>query len=212
VKLARVLSNPRAFRFCTALAGGPRARRNYVDEFVRPKSGDRILDIGCGTGDILACLPDCTYVGFDSDREYVAAATRRFGARGRFFCADVTAVLSNLPFEASSFDIVMANGVLHHLPDGAAKDLLRLAATAMKPTGRLVTHDGCYADGQSRIARYLLSMDRGRHVRRERAYLDLASSVFEEVNATIRHRATRLPYTHLFMECRQAKTMGVARS
>ncbi len=43
----------------------------------------------------------------------------------------------------------------------------RLARAALRPGGRLVTADGCYLDGQSRIARLLLKMDRGRHVRTE---------------------------------------------
>ncbi len=202
------LAIPHAFRFFNSLIGG-RARPDYVDRFVRPKAGDRILDIGCGPGDVLACLPDVTYIGFDTDPRYVEAASERFGQRGKFFCADVTQVAAEATFETGSFDIVMANGVLHHLPDAAARDLLRVAARALKPGGRLVTHDGCYVDGQSRVARYLLSRDRGEHVRKEREYVDLARSAFASVNPTVAHDLLRIPYTILVMECLYAKTVGV---
>ena len=35
------------------------------------KHGDRILDIGCGTGDILKSLPHFEYVGSDTNEMYI---------------------------------------------------------------------------------------------------------------------------------------------
>jgi SAM-dependent methyltransferase len=99
------------------------------------------------------------------------------------------------------FDIVLATGVLHHLDDEEARELFRTAREALRPGGRLVTLDGCYVDGQSRMARYLLSRDRGKFVRAPEAYVRLARSQFEDVQASVRDDLLRIPYTHVALVC-----------
>jgi len=173
-------------------------RNNYLSEHVRPQPGDRILDIGCGPAAILDALPGVHYVGVDLSPAYIQEARSRFGNRGEFHCQPIETFVVENP---GTFDIVMANGVVHHLDDASAARLFATARLALKPTGRLVTHDGCYVPGQSSIARWLLANDRGRHIRTESQYLRLASSCFTTVRATIRHDLLRVPYTHLIMEC-----------
>jgi SAM-dependent methyltransferase len=61
--------------------------RVYLSEYVRPVPGEKVLDIGCGPGEILEYLPAVDYVGFDINPKYVEAVQKRFGGRGRFFAA-----------------------------------------------------------------------------------------------------------------------------
>ena len=103
------------------------------------------------------------------------------------------------------FDVVIAHGVLHHLDDDAAATLFGVARRALKPGGRLVTFDGCFAEGQSALARLFLSLDRGRHVRSRDAYERLARGEFDQVESFVRHDLIRIPYTHLIMECGTAR-------
>jgi SAM-dependent methyltransferase len=170
----------------------------YVNTYVRPRPGDRILDIGCGPGDILNHLPSTDYYGIDLSAEYIEAARARFGSRGTFIRGEIGKATVEQP---GTYDLALANGVLHHLEEETALELFRLARSALKPGGRLVTHDGCYAPGQSRVARWLLRMDRGKHVRAEEEYRRLACSVFPTVKTYVLHGLLRLPYTHLIMEC-----------
>src|SRR5262249_59511280 len=118
---------------------------------------------------------------------------------GTFRCVEVGAATVDA---AGSYDLALANGVLHHLDDEQALSLLRLAYTALKPGGRLVTFDGCFTPDQSRIARWLLRNDRGKFVRDEGEYRCLASTVFPEIHAQVQHGLLRLPYTHIFMVCK----------
>lgn len=180
------------------LIGRGVARSVYAREHLRVQPGHRVLDIGCGTADILEYLPAVEYVGYDISPRYIERARRRFGSRGEFHCR---AIDEELPVAAGSYDLVIAHGVLHHLDDSAARALLRVSRKALRPGGRLVTFDGCFTDDQSAAARLFLSLDRGRHVRSRGAYERLARAEFDAVRSFVRHDLIRIPYTHIILEC-----------
>ncbi len=195
-----ILAHARVYSLFARLVGAERGRRLHVGRYIRPRPGDRILDIGCGPADILEALPAVEYHGFDLSADYITSARKRFGSRGEF---QVEAVNAELVKKYAGFDLVLATGVLHHLNDGEAVDLFRVAHAALKPGGRLVTLDGCFKTGQSVMARQMLRNDRGKFVREEPAYLALARKVFSEVTPTVTTDLLRIPYTHLIMECRR---------
>ncbi len=201
MRLTDLLGIPSLYTRATVFLGGS-ARATYIREYVRPAQGARILDIGCGPADILADLPsEVAYIGFDADSRYIESAHRRFGTRGTFHCKQVT---RDLVGQFQDFDIVMANGVLHHVDDVAAADLFDIARMALAPDGRVVTLDGCYVTGQSRIAKLLLTLDRGQYVRTQDSYEKLAKRAFQTVTTHLRTYLMRIPYTHIILECSQA--------
>jgi 2-polyprenyl-3-methyl-5-hydroxy-6-metoxy-1,4-benzoquinol methylase len=179
----------------------------FLREYVRAKPGDRILDIGCGPGDIVSYLPNVEYIGFDASQEYIKAAQARFDQsryanrvqhRPTFICEQVSTTTLK---ERSYFDIVLAMGILHHLDEVEALQLLHLAQAALKPGGRLITIDPCFVEKQSPLARYIISRDRGQNVRTQEGYFAIASQVFSTITVSIRHDLLRIPYTHLILEC-----------
>ncbi|HJX93944.1 MAG TPA: methyltransferase domain-containing protein [Pyrinomonadaceae bacterium] len=190
-----VLAIPTLYRLWNFIARGD-AEAKFVEEYVRPTAGDRVLDIGCGPGDIVPYLPDVHYVGFDESESYIRRAQARYSDRATFICERVR---SHTLKEQASFDIVLAVGVLHHLDDNEALKLFELAWAALKPGGRLVTYDGCFVPDQSYLARFFISRDRGQHVRTREEYLNLASSVFAQVDVSIRHDIMRIPYTIIIL-------------
>ncbi|MCC7075139.1 MAG: class I SAM-dependent methyltransferase [Deltaproteobacteria bacterium] len=195
--LRRVLNDPRIYVVTQRLLTSEARTRRWVDEILRPRAGQRVLDIGCGPADLLRFLPAVVYVGFDSSAEYIAAARARFGTRGRFEHARVDeAALEDLGL----FDLVIARGVLHHLDDTEAEQLFRLARRALRPAGRVVTLDACWAEGQHPLARMLIARDRGQNVRDAAGYRALAARVFDDVHAEVRHDLMRVPYTHCSLE------------
>lgn len=196
--LRSAFSSPRIYDGFQALMGAARVRRELVAEFIRPAAGMRVLDIGCGTAEILDFLPEgVDYCGFDISERYVDAASARFGARGQFRCGRLDArQVDSMP----RFNVVLALGVLHHLDDGEARGLFELAGCALRTNGRVVTLDPCLAQGQNPIARFLIERDRGQNVRTAAAYRALAGSAFGTVRGHLRHRRW-IPYTHWIMEC-----------
>jgi SAM-dependent methyltransferase len=197
-KLSAILSFPASYRLFSKLVGG-NVWRTHLADHVKPVAGEKILDIGCGPADILSYLPESDYTGFDISPEYIASAQKRFAGRGRFYCQGIG--LATVEQEQSSFDLVLATGVLHHLDDETAGELFKLARLALRPGGRLITYDGCYVANQSKIARWLLDHDRGKHVRTQAEYVRLASTHFHQVESHLRHDLLRVPYTHLIMRC-----------
>lgn len=195
-----LLGEPGVYQLFSLMVGAQHSRSLYVSDFVKPRENDRILDIGCGPADILDHLPSVDYHGFDISQSYIDAAAARHGARGRFYCQRVSEAKA-LVDRPNSFDIVLATGVLHHLDDAEATSLFEIARRALAPGGRLVTLDGAYVEGQSRLARYLLSRDRGEYVRSPEAYAALARRVFDKVDVSVRHDLLRIPYTHAILEC-----------
>lgn len=194
--LRALLSAPRLYSGFQALMGARRFRSRFVSEFVRPSAGMNVLDIGCGPADILAHLDGVNYWGFDISRTYIARAQARFGDRGSFRCK----VLSLEDLQAlPSFDVVLAIGVLHHLDDEQALELLTTARRALKVGGRLLTVDPCFVPGQNPVARFIIEHDRGQNVRGEHAYEALMTRVFESPSVEVRDQAW-VPYTHCYME------------
>ena len=193
-----VLSIPSAYSLCQAVLGSARARQLFLEEYVKPAEGQRVLDIGCGTAAILENMPAVRYVGFDANPDYIRAARATFGNRGSFHVADIRSWTLGSHGE---YDIVLAMGVLHHLNDEEARSLFAMSYDALRDGGRLVSIDPVFAAGQNRLARFLIGLDRGRNVRSEQEYAALAHRRFERVDTSVRRGLIRIPYWHVIAEC-----------
>jgi len=193
-----LLSLPSVYNFFQSLMGAEGARQKFVEEYVRAKDGDRVLDLGCGTAELLNYLPPVEYRGYDISEKYIAAAQVRFAGRGDFYCR---APNEEELLSLAKFDLVLAVGVLHHLDDQSVLSLMKLAWLALRVGGRLVTLDPCFSSAQNPIARFLISHDRGLNVRTEQQYRLLAENVFgNNVKGEVRN-LIRIPYSHNIMVC-----------
>src|SRR5207249_12254641 len=122
------------------VVGGGGLWRTYLETYVAPIPGGKVLDIGCGAAEVLQYLPQVDYTGVDHSEKYIRSAQARYGNRGRFWFGDVSRVA--LEQERGTFSLALATGVVHHLNDTQASDLFSLARRALRPHGRLHTVTG----------------------------------------------------------------------
>ena len=188
-----LLKHPAIYQLYQELGGFFGARVKAIGEYLDIRPGARIIDIGCGPGHIVRHLPaGIDYVGLDIDAPSIAYARARFGNRGRFEARFFDTALAE---ELGPTDIVMMNGVMHHIGDDDLAATLACVKAALKPGGILFTLDGCYVPGQSRIDRWLLDNDRGIHVRDAAGYRRMLERSFGRVEMHVRADYARLPYT-----------------
>lgn len=117
-----------------------------VVELLAPQPGERILDLGCGTGPLTSEIANrCAEVlGIDQSEEMVAQAKTKFPAL-HFQTLDAR----RLPFHAE-FDAVFSNAVLHWIPE--AEQVIAGVARALKPGGRFVAEFGGKGNIQQLVA------------------------------------------------------------
>jgi len=193
-----ILSHPKIYDLFQAIMGAHKIRTDFVKNHVTPKSSDNILDIGCGTADILAYLPkDINYFGFDQSQSYIDHARQQFGSRGTFRCSIVDSMVTN---QLPSMDIVLASGLIHHLNDDQVIALLNIAKSSLDNGSRFIAIDPCYDNKQHKIAKWLIDQDRGENVRNQASYKSLAKQVFDDVESVVIHRKW-IPYTHHILTC-----------
>jgi ubiquinone/menaquinone biosynthesis C-methylase UbiE len=119
----------------------PLITRSRLREALEPTPGERMLEIGPGTGYYTAELAE--WIGaegrleiFDIQQEMLDHSMRRVGERGAENVRPTQGDARSLPYEDASFDAVVLVTVLGEIPDQDAA--LGEIARVLRPGGRLV--------------------------------------------------------------------------
>ena len=119
------------------LTGGDAARRALLDQ-AAISPGQRILDIGCGTGTMVILIkrlyPSVDVVGIDPDPKALARAERK-AARARVSVRLDRGFSDQLPYADASFDRVLSSLMFHHIDANDREATLRDVRRVLKPGG-----------------------------------------------------------------------------
>jgi SAM-dependent methyltransferase len=167
----------------------------WTEPFVpllREAGAERVLELGCGTGNDAARLAGAGFevVALDGSEEAIARARRHRGVE--FLVADMT---EPLPFPDGAFDAVMANVSLHMFGDAVTRAVFVEIERVVRPGGLFLFHVNADSDRPLRAARlpverelepnYILERSGQRMHFFSRAYLDELLAGWSDVDATL---------------------------
>ena len=112
-------------------------------DLLNPQAGERILDLGCGTGHLTAKIAEAgaVVVGLDSSPAMIAQARQNFPSL-RFVLAEAREFRLE-----EHFDAVFSNAVLHWIHD--AESVVKCVAAVLRPGGRFVLEMGARGNVES---------------------------------------------------------------
>ena len=173
-RLLALLDHPALFNLSQLLiSGGQRSTKRWAKAWLNARPEDRILDVGCGTGEFAPLFRSgkwevgsgkgegARYLGVDLNAQYIEYARERYGGGGvAFEVVDAT----RMSFAAQSFDRALFVNCMHHFSDDLNRGILREVARVLRPGGRFVLID-MVGDHSGHAQRFFLDRDRGEHLR-----------------------------------------------
>ena len=154
-----------------------------------------ILDIGCGPGNMIKYLSFNKYFGFDSDKKYISYASKKY-KDCNFFCEIFSKSSIN---KIDKVDVVMLFGLLHHISNNEALELLENVKLTLKKNSKIVILDPVFIESQNPIAKFLIKNDRGNFVRTADEYQEIFKQTNLRTSYKIYHQKI-VPYTHIVSE------------
>jgi 2-polyprenyl-3-methyl-5-hydroxy-6-metoxy-1,4-benzoquinol methylase len=109
-----------------------------VDSFV--EGGDKLLDVGVGTGEWIDLEKDKFKViyGLDVDTDSIDICRKKFLGRKNIHLINCDLRSLNNSFDIGDFDYITCLDVLEHIPESAVREVLHCIYSLMRPDGRLI--------------------------------------------------------------------------
>lgn len=147
----------RYYDYISRAIGVGAALRDFQVGLLEDIKPGRILEVGCGTGELLRMagrrFPDAKLVGLDADPEILDLARKKFEGEG-IPAYWMLGHAQSVPFADASFDLVLSSLMLHHLRTGDKHRALSEWCRLLAPGGMLLLVD--FGVPRSRILKVIL--------------------------------------------------------
>ncbi|MCH8050133.1 methyltransferase domain-containing protein [Patescibacteria group bacterium] len=125
--------------------GKAKAMREETLELAQIKLGDRVLDVGCGTGDLILAAkahtgPAGKVIGIDGSPKMINVAQRK-AAKANVKVVFQVGLIEKTTFPDQTFDVVLSSLMMHHLTDNLKCQGFAEVYRVLKPNGRFMIVD-----------------------------------------------------------------------
>jgi ubiquinone/menaquinone biosynthesis C-methylase UbiE len=196
-----------SYDVCAAVFFGGRRRRIFgrlaSESGARP--GDRVLDVGCGTGYFTrvmaqAIAPGGSARGVDRSGEAITHARRLTHLANCTFDEGIAEALDALD---CSHDVVVSSLMIHHLPEPVRPEQSARCSGVLRPGGSVLIAE--FRPPASRIGRRVVKALTGHHAMAENR-VELLEPMIREAGFVRVHTGNLRPWTYFI----QARKPGVA--
>ena len=196
MKFSQVFDSPKLYELFQFIVSRQGTLDTIKNEIIKPDQIMSVLDFGCGIGNHSELFKSAQYLGIEPLEACVVVANRKYSNSNVEFRVGDHLDLKLMP--DSSFDLVIAIGVLHHINSEIFTEFVKEAFRILKPGARLTTFDPVFHEEQSKISEWIVKQDRGNWVRTEGGYMEIIQSNFEGIIDTkIYSKLLRIPYDHI---------------
>lgn len=134
-----------------------RTQKKIIRQYFTADPNERVLDLGCGTGEFSPHFSKSQYIGIDIDPKNIAYARKHYN--GDFRIADGR----RLPFPNENFDKVLVVGVFHHLSTEDCRLVFKEIKRMLKKYGKILIMEDTRSGRP--IVKFMQSVDQGAYIR-----------------------------------------------
>ncbi len=178
-----LLNQPKIFDLFLKLFGDRTIIKKVIRDELDIQNEGKILDLGCGTGDLSLVFSPHNYIGVDFSRDYLEFARKKY--KRNFILMDA----ANLLFDDNYFDLVFVSGLLHHLPNEILQRVLEEVKRVIKPTGKVLIFEVSYtAHDKGLFKKLIRALDRGKYIREYNTLHEIIHNNFKIEKSYIKKR------------------------
>lgn len=116
-----------------------------IVEMAKIKPGDKVLDVGCGTGALTLTAekyagPSGSVYGIDASPEMIDVAKKKAQHNGSATVFEI-GLIEKIAFPDATFDVVISRLMIHHLPDDLKRQAFKEIYRVLKSGGLVFIAD-----------------------------------------------------------------------
>lgn len=198
MKINQILNHYFFYNLYQDLIGSKHFLGILINDYVKPKQGQKILELGCGAGNVYDVFPEknLCYIGIDYSKNYISHAKKKFPEQS-FICADVTQDI----IAEDIFDTVFAEAIISALPDNQIVKMFGHLKNICDDNTKIIFSDMNYRDSAPKFQCFLMKHERNQFIRSKSEYIKLLTDFFVINNISVIKHPYRIPYEKIIFEC-----------
>lgn len=188
----KVFDSPIFYEFFQTLVK-KRKFDSLIEEYLKPEIVGKVIDFGCGNGKHSLLFSNASYLGIDPLEQCIKVANKRYRKDPNIIFS-IGNELSLRRIESDSVDLLFGIGVLHHMQESEIEVLISECKRIIRLGGRIQFFEPYFGEGQSRIKRFIMKLDRGQQIRTINTYLSFFDTQVFRIECTSFPNHLKIPY------------------